>query len=175
MERCTRCGATDPLRMFGLMSHWFASPAGLALEGGYFYLCPRCFDETIAPGLDEILDKLREHLPAPPTTAAAGYMHAPGDGQAPAQRVQRPGPPAKGKAPETPADSAARADTGADGSASSGGPAEAGTEAGARTERGNADGARTDGGAGGAPPAVTGPETPPPTGGTSPPATRHDR
>ncbi len=93
MESCNRCGATDPLRMYGLMSHWFAPHAGLALEGGYFYLCPRCFDETIAPDLDAILDKLREHLPAPPTTPHAGFMHAPGDGQAPPPRA-RPQPPA---------------------------------------------------------------------------------
>ncbi len=80
--------------MYGLMSHWFAPPAGLALEGGYFYLCPRCFEETIAPDLEGILDKLREHLPAPPSTPHAGFMHAPGDGQAPPPRT----PPARAAA-----------------------------------------------------------------------------
>ena len=88
MEPCNRCGAVDPLCMYGLMSHWFASSAGLALEGGYFYLCPRCFDATIAPDLEAILDKLREHLPAPPTTPHAGFMHTPGDGQAPPPRAR---------------------------------------------------------------------------------------
>ncbi len=81
MESCARCGATDPLCMYGLMSHWFAAPAGLTLDGGYFYLCPRCFNETIAPGLEELLDKLREHLPSPappppPTTRGAGPMRS---------------------------------------------------------------------------------------------------
>ncbi len=65
MEPCARCGVVDPHLMFGLMSRWFALPAGLQLEGGYFYLCPRCFDATIAPDLEDILDRLREHHPAP--------------------------------------------------------------------------------------------------------------
>jgi hypothetical protein len=65
MEACARCGVVDPHLMFGLMSRWFALPAGLELEGGYFYLCPRCFDATIAPDLEDILDRLREHHPAP--------------------------------------------------------------------------------------------------------------
>jgi len=67
MEPCARCGVVDPHLMFGLMSRWFGLPAGLAIEGGYFYLCPRCFDTTIAPDLDDILDRLREHHPAPGT------------------------------------------------------------------------------------------------------------
>ncbi len=71
MEPCARCGVVDPHLMFGLMSLWFASPAGLAIEGGYFYLCPPCFDATIAPDLENILDRLREHHPAPGAAEAA--------------------------------------------------------------------------------------------------------
>lgn len=68
MPPCTRCGQTDRFRMIGLMSRWFALPAGLPLEGGYFYLCPACFDELIQPHWEQIVDGLLErqrpaHMP----------------------------------------------------------------------------------------------------------------
>ena len=78
--------------MIGLMSRWFAAPAGLALVGGYFYLCPSCFEELIQPHQDELLDVLREHHPAPRPTAhpdqpdppAGTPPAAPGPAKAPA-------------------------------------------------------------------------------------------
>ncbi len=61
MEPCTRCGAIDRHRMIALMSRWFAAHAGLALEGGYFYLCPACYDERIEPEYEAILRAIQEH------------------------------------------------------------------------------------------------------------------
>lgn len=74
--------------MIGLMSRWFAAPAGLPLEGGYFYLCPNCFQELIEPHLEELLDLLREHQPAPKSAAqppeGAGGPEAPAAAASPA-------------------------------------------------------------------------------------------
>jgi hypothetical protein len=43
MKPCRRCGRTNRRRMIALMSAWYAAQAGVFSEGGYFYLCPRCY------------------------------------------------------------------------------------------------------------------------------------
>src|SRR5512135_2908222 len=79
MPACNRCGFTDRFRMIGLMSRWFAAPAGLALESGYFYLCPACFDEIIQPRWELILDGLleRQRPPQVPARGAEGHAETP--------------------------------------------------------------------------------------------------
>jgi hypothetical protein len=39
--------------MVALMARWYAGPAGVPCEGGYFYLCPRCYDRLILPGEEQ--------------------------------------------------------------------------------------------------------------------------
>jgi hypothetical protein len=58
MRPCRRCGRTDPHRMFALMTLWFARFADLPLHGGYFYLCPQCYEERIAPHLAPVVESL---------------------------------------------------------------------------------------------------------------------
>lgn len=43
MQPCRRCGYTHRRRMIALMARWYALPAGVDCDGGYFYLCPRCY------------------------------------------------------------------------------------------------------------------------------------
>lgn len=45
------------------MTLWFGPPAGLLAEGGYFYLCPSCYQAYITPHIEEILHRLTEHHP----------------------------------------------------------------------------------------------------------------
>jgi hypothetical protein len=63
MRPCARCGRTDERRMHALMTLWFGRFAELPLQGGYFYLCPRCYQQFIAPHLPPILRQLQEDDP----------------------------------------------------------------------------------------------------------------
>jgi hypothetical protein len=58
MRPCRRCGRTDPHRMFALMTLWFGRLADLPLHGGYFYLCPACYEQLIAPHLAPVVESL---------------------------------------------------------------------------------------------------------------------
>lgn len=49
MRPCNRCGRTDQYRMFALMTFWYGALADLPPEGGYFYLCPACYNTCIPP------------------------------------------------------------------------------------------------------------------------------
>jgi hypothetical protein len=60
LPECTRCGNTDPRRMVGLMTLWFGPFVGLRSTTGYFYLCPPCYEEHIAPHLDEAQGRLAD-------------------------------------------------------------------------------------------------------------------
>lgn len=55
--------------MIGLMTLWFGPFVDLEPAHGYFHLCPTCFDETIAPELDELQASLARLNPA-----AAAYL-----------------------------------------------------------------------------------------------------
>jgi len=97
MEPCTRCGATDEHRMIALMSRWFAVHAGLALEQGYFYLCPACYDQRIAPGFEAIVALIREHqkpdrVAGREAAAANGASGATAEGAAPGGAAANSGP-----------------------------------------------------------------------------------
>ncbi len=50
--------------MLGLLSVWFGPLAGLSEEPGYFYLCPACHDELIAPHEQAIHERLRRSHPS---------------------------------------------------------------------------------------------------------------
>jgi hypothetical protein len=70
MKPCRRCGRTDPRRMIALMTLWFGRFAGLDSAAGYFYLCPRCYDECVAPHFAPVVEKLVElHREDDPTPA----------------------------------------------------------------------------------------------------------
>ncbi|HEX9108028.1 MAG TPA: hypothetical protein VF832_12385, partial [Longimicrobiales bacterium] len=43
------------------MSRWFAAHAGLQLEGGYFYLCPACYQEKIEGEFEAITERIRAY------------------------------------------------------------------------------------------------------------------
>jgi len=100
MEPCTRCGGRDEHRMIALMSRWFAVHAGVALEGGYFYLCPACYDERIAPEYPAILTAIQEHqkpdrvASREAAATAAAAPPAPGPPPGPAAGPQEPPDPA---------------------------------------------------------------------------------
>jgi hypothetical protein len=53
MQPCRRCGFRHPRRMVALMARWYAVPAGVPCEGGYFYLCPRCYDRLVLAGEEQ--------------------------------------------------------------------------------------------------------------------------
>jgi hypothetical protein len=62
MRPCSRCGRTDPARMIALMALWFARFTDLPNHGGYFYLCPACYDQCIAPHFAPVVEHLvRQH------------------------------------------------------------------------------------------------------------------
>lgn len=61
---CQRCGKTDPTKMFGLMTLWFGPLVDLHADLGYFYLCPACHKECIAPELERIQNRILELHPA---------------------------------------------------------------------------------------------------------------
>lgn len=50
--------------MHGLMTLWFGPLAELEADLGYFYLCPACHDELIAPELERIQNRILELHPA---------------------------------------------------------------------------------------------------------------
>lgn len=103
MPACNRCGFTDRFRMIGLMSRWFAAPAGLALEGGYFYLCPACFDEIIQPRWELILDGLleRQRPQQAPARGAEAHTELP-EAALDASRLLPSEPHEENAAPEPP-------------------------------------------------------------------------
>jgi hypothetical protein len=49
--------------MIALMSLWFGHYAGLRAEPGYFYLCPACYQNCIAPHASDIMHRLTENHP----------------------------------------------------------------------------------------------------------------
>jgi hypothetical protein len=63
MRPCRRCGYTNPRRMIALMSLWFGHYAGQRPEPGYFYLCPACYQNCIAPHASDIMHRLTESHP----------------------------------------------------------------------------------------------------------------
>jgi hypothetical protein len=51
--------------MIALMGLWFGQYAGLRPDaGGYFYLCPACYQHCIAPHSAEVMQRLTEAHPA---------------------------------------------------------------------------------------------------------------
>lgn len=68
--------------MIGLMTLWFGPFAELEPAHGYFHLCPACFDETIAPEMDELQSNLARLNPE-----AAAYLEREREsGRGPADR-----------------------------------------------------------------------------------------
>lgn len=66
MRPCQRCGHTDQHRMFALMTLWYGVFAGVPLHGGYFYLCPTCYEQCIVPQLEsDPADTAREDPASP--------------------------------------------------------------------------------------------------------------
>jgi hypothetical protein len=63
--------------MFALMTLWFGQYAGIAPEGGYFYLCPSCYQRFISPHAREIAHRLAEHHPT--IRRASSQPKRPGD------------------------------------------------------------------------------------------------
>jgi hypothetical protein len=49
--------------MIGLMTLWFGRFLELPLEGGYFYLCPACYDAVVAPHLEDVRQQVLEVHP----------------------------------------------------------------------------------------------------------------
>jgi hypothetical protein len=49
--------------MIALMALWFGRHAGLPADGGYFYLCPSCYERQIEPHLEDVVDRLVEQHP----------------------------------------------------------------------------------------------------------------
>jgi hypothetical protein len=49
--------------MIALMGLWYARYAQLPADGGYFYLCPRCYERLIEPWSEEIVQRLVEQHP----------------------------------------------------------------------------------------------------------------
>lgn len=60
---CLRCGRTDARRMIGLMTLWFSRFLEEPADGGYFYLCPACYDEVVAPHLGDVRRRVSAVLP----------------------------------------------------------------------------------------------------------------
>jgi hypothetical protein len=60
---CRVCGRIDRHRMIALMTQWFGRYAGMPPAGGYFYLCPSCHDQLVAPHFEEIRHKLLSEHP----------------------------------------------------------------------------------------------------------------
>ena len=56
MRPCRACGRTDMRRMYALMALWFGTLLEHHVEGGYFYLCPTCYDTLIVPHLQKARD-----------------------------------------------------------------------------------------------------------------------
>ena len=50
--------------MHALMSLWFGPLVELESDLGYFYLCPDCHDQVIAPELERIQNRILELHPA---------------------------------------------------------------------------------------------------------------
>jgi hypothetical protein len=46
--------------MIALMTLWFGRFADVTLDGGYFYLCPACYGECIAPHFAPVVETLIE-------------------------------------------------------------------------------------------------------------------
>jgi hypothetical protein len=44
--------------MIALMSLWFGRFADVAPDGGYFYLCPSCYEDCVAPHFAPVVDRL---------------------------------------------------------------------------------------------------------------------
>jgi hypothetical protein len=73
MRPCQRCGHTDQHRMFALMTLWYGAFAGVPLHGGYFYLCPACYEQCIVPHLEtDPADTADEELTPPDEHRASG-------------------------------------------------------------------------------------------------------
>jgi hypothetical protein len=76
MKPCRQCGTTDPRRMIALMTLWFGRFAGVDPDGGYFYLCPSCYEHCIAPHFAPVVDKLaRRHTHMDGDDAGNGSAH----------------------------------------------------------------------------------------------------
>lgn len=76
---CRRCGAVDPRRMHALMALWFSQLTALPVDSGYFYLCPRCYDDLVAPHLAELFRRGPLHVVRPdPSPPSVKHPPAPG-------------------------------------------------------------------------------------------------
>lgn len=64
LPACDNCGNVDSRRMIGLMTVFFGPLLELPEQPGYFYVCPRCYDQLIVPHLDDVRALLRKHHPA---------------------------------------------------------------------------------------------------------------
>jgi phage terminase large subunit GpA-like protein len=64
LPACTRCGTTDPRRMYGLMTLWFGPFADVEPAQGYFHLCPACYRATVQPHVEKVQGRLAELHPA---------------------------------------------------------------------------------------------------------------
>ena len=67
---CRRCGAADHERMHALMARWFSAIVALPIDGGYFYLCPSCYDTCVAPRIDELFGHPRPPAVPPDSSPA---------------------------------------------------------------------------------------------------------
>lgn len=85
LRPCARCGYTHPRRMIALMRLWFARWAELPADGGYFYLCPRCYEALIEPHAEEIIQRLVEQHPFLRREKADHYQAGPESGESPLQ------------------------------------------------------------------------------------------
>lgn len=58
--------------MFALMTLWYGAFAGVPLHGGYFYLCPACYEQCIVPHLETHPEAAAEEPPHPDEQTAPG-------------------------------------------------------------------------------------------------------
>lgn len=73
------------------MRLWYGRFAELEPDGGYFYLCPRCYERLIEPHAGEIIQRLVEQHPFLRRGEAAHYhAESPATPPPPARELPRP-------------------------------------------------------------------------------------
>lgn len=60
---CTRCGKSNPRKMYGLMTLWFGPFVDLPPDHGYFHLCPDCYRTHVHPHLEAVHGRLADLHP----------------------------------------------------------------------------------------------------------------
>lgn len=64
--------------MVGLMTLWFGPFIEIEPAHGYFHLCPSCYDECVAPELEDVQQTLaRLHPTASAFLESDGYLETP--------------------------------------------------------------------------------------------------